>query len=198
MCHRDQATNPDEVRTAFFYCARDPAEAWRADPREIMSCILEQLSSSKGEIPALVHQRYKEKVTEAKECEPERLRLDEIIDAMLDLLKTNPATIIIDALDECDPQSRQSLFHALRSILAKSGGVVKIFVSSRDDNDVVNQFTSYPNIYITTQDNSKDIEDFIHVQVTAAIKEQRLLCGNVSANLEQHIIKSLIKQAQGM
>lgn len=197
-CRQDDAAYPNRMRTAFFYCARDPAETWRADTREIMSCILEQLSSSTEHIPTSVLQRYQEKVLEAKGHEPERLQLDEITDTMLDLLKTGPATIVIDALDECDAQGRQSLFSALQSVLAKSENALKIFVSSRDDHDVVKQFTQYPNVYITTEDNKKDIEDFVRIKVTAAINEKRLLCGNVSPNLEQHIIESLINQAQGM
>lgn len=46
-------------------------------------------------------------------------------------------TIVIDALDECDLERRADLLETLETILRESPHLVKIFVSSRDDQDIV-------------------------------------------------------------
>lgn len=46
-------------------------------------------------------------------------------------------TIVIDALDECNSNERQYLLDSIEQILQDSFSLVKIFVSSRDDQDIV-------------------------------------------------------------
>jgi hypothetical protein len=51
--------------------------------------------------------------------------------------------IVIDALDECDPGKRADLFDLLNDIRDQSLNLVKIFVSSRDDSDIVRDFQEH-------------------------------------------------------
>ena len=185
---------------AYFYCARNVAEPERADPDEVLRSILEQLSSSDESLPIRdpVVKAYKEKKKEAKGRSPERLTLDETVDVILELLETNPAIIVIDALDECDPARRQDLFLALRKIIQESASLVKVFVSSRDDHDIVHQLHDSPNLYIHSEDNGADIDRFVHSQVAQAIRDEKLICGNVSESLRDHVIKTLTSKAEGM
>lgn len=46
-------------------------------------------------------------------------------------------TIILDALDESDPENLPEILNTLQDILPHSSGLVKIFVSSRDDQDIM-------------------------------------------------------------
>ena len=169
-------------------------------PDEILRCILEQLSSpeaSKPIRPPVVAQ-YKQKKREAKGRNPEKLTLEETQDTLLALLHINPATIVIDALDECDPYSRHELLDALDEITCKSASLVKVFVSSRDDGDIVCRLDNSPNVYIHAHDNKADIERFVHTKVTEAIEKKRLIRGKVSEQLQNQIIETLIDGAQGM
>lgn len=52
---------------------------------------------------------------------------------ILGLLEDDPATIIIDALDECDPARVHELLINLDEIIQKTAGLVKVFVSYRHD-----------------------------------------------------------------
>lgn len=187
---------------AYFYCTRSTAEPERADPDEIMRSILRQLSCSKADLPIRepVAKMYKEMKEEADEdgCEPAKLRVAECVDLILALLERNPATIIIDALDECDPGRRHELLLAFDKIIRNSANVVKIFVSSRDDNDIVHRLANSPSVVIRAIDNSEDIERFVRFQLDQSIIEQRLRSGIVSEELKSHIISVLIKGAQGM
>lgn len=163
---------------------------------------MRQLSSSEPGLPIRkpVVDAYKKMKDEADrdESDPLELSLEECVDLILALLQDNPATIIIDALDECDPALRCELLNALDKIIQDSPNIVKVLVSSRDDHDIVNRLDNSPNLYICAKDNSKDIVNFVRYQVDLAIRDKKLLCGNVTGILKDHIIETLIQKAEGM
>lgn len=185
---------------AYFYCSRDTAEPERSDPDHVMRSILEQLSSSDMEAPIRqpVLRAYLDRKREARGRRPDRLALDECTEIILQLLDTDPVVIVIDAMDECDPSRRQDPLLALKQIIRESASVVKIFVSSRDDKDIVNRMASASEVYIKAADNSKDIEYFTRSQVTRAIDEGRILGGEFSQTLQEQITETLISKANGM
>jgi hypothetical protein len=129
---------------------------------------------------------------------PVKLSVEDSTELIITLLDYNPATIVIDALDECQPNRRYELINALNDIIKKSANLVKVFVSSRDDIDIVLKLTEVPNIFINASDNRKDIEDFVYYEVDHAITNKRLLHGQVSDELKSRIINTLIDGANGM
>jgi predicted ATPase len=130
--------------------------------------------------------------------EPLRLNLKETTDLIINLLKTNPATIIIDALDECDNERRPELLKALDRIIDESSSIAKVLVSSRDDNNIVCHLDRSPNIFIEAKDNGDDIKRFTQREVARSTDDKHLLSGKVSAELEKQITDTLIDRAQGM
>lgn len=126
---------------AFFYCSRSTAEPERAKPVEILSALLRQLSSSKPEIPIrdAVAKEYQIRKKKAEEdCSPlKKLTIKDCTDLILQLNTERPAMIIIDALDECDEATRHELLESLDKIVSQSESLIKVFVSSRDDVDIV-------------------------------------------------------------
>lgn len=185
---------------AYFYCSRDTAEPERADPGEVLRSILEQLSSSDMDAPlrqpAVL--AYRERKREARGRKPEKLSLEESAEVILQILEENPAIIVIDALDECDAIGRHDLIRSLREIIRESASIVKIFLSSRDDKDIVKQMATASEVYIKAEDNSKDIEDFTKFEVGRAIQQMRILNGEVSETLKVDIIETLNSKANGM
>ncbi|TGO46429.1 hypothetical protein BOTNAR_0588g00050 [Botryotinia narcissicola] len=114
--HRDRAQqHHGSAPIAYFYCARTIDEPERADPTEIMRNILEQLCSLDAETPIRepVSKSYLARRKEARGRTPEKLNLEETIDIVLELLESNPAIIVIDGLDECDPIKRNDLLLGL-------------------------------------------------------------------------------------
>src|SRR4051794_27099677 len=118
---KERSTNTASEPIAYFYCTRNAAEEKRADPDEIMRCILRQLSCSTSDLPIRepVAKKYKEMKKEADDdgCDPAKLTVTESVELILALLESNPVTIIIDALDECDPARRGELLSALDEII---------------------------------------------------------------------------------
>jgi hypothetical protein len=135
-----------------------------------MRSILEQLSGSNTDlqIKRPVVAAYKEKKIEVKGRMPEKLGILETVDLIVTLLNEDPAIIILDALDECDASERHKLLNALDTIIHESSSLVKVFVSSRDDGDLVCQLALSPNVFIRASDNGADIERFVHTEVARA------------------------------
>ena len=106
-----------------------------------MGALLRQLCSSKPDLPIkeLVAREYENRKKKAEEdCSRiKRLSVEDCTKLIIELTQDDGAFIVIDALDECEEELRHELLFAFDSILQNSGGLVKIFVSRRDDIDIV-------------------------------------------------------------
>ena len=162
---------------AYFYCARDNADPQRAEPEEALRSIARQLSGVDIDMPIRYPTIKMHTHTCGNRFSARRLTVDETVELILQLTNENPATLIIDALDECEPLRRHELLEALDTIVSKSANIVKVLVSSRDDSDIVCRLDNSPNLYIHAHDNDNDIRQFIHVEVDTAIRQKRLLGG---------------------
>ena len=128
----------------------------------------------------------------------EPLSTSEATDHLLKAGAETPLTIFIDALDECRSDQRHKLLQALDLLVQNSPHVVKIFITSRDDIDIVMRLQKSPNIYVSARENGADINQFVDTIVQKAISDGRLLNGNISLDFQAHIIESLARKAQGM
>lgn len=183
----------------YFYCTRSAAEPERSEPDVVLASILRQLSCvepGKALLPPVV-EKYKRQGEGFKSRGP---RLEDSLDLVKTLTEAyGVTTIIVDALDECNPETRQSLLDALEEILQESAGLVKIFVSSRDDQDIVGQFRDSPNFDITPRRNTKDIENYVRTETENLVKKRRLLRNSGARNEMQDLIINQVSQgAAGM
>jgi hypothetical protein len=106
---------------AFFYCSRNTAEPTRSSPDAIVASIARQLSSLGPGLPLLppIVEAYKTRETDG--FASGALRIDESRALIIQLVEHYQlTTIVIDALDECDPESRWELLETLEAILRES------------------------------------------------------------------------------
>lgn len=182
---------------AYFYCNRNETE--RQDPDCVFRAILRQLACTKtGELYAPVIDYYKALKNDGFASGD--LGIRDSTNLIIQLLKEvyPKTTIVIDALDECDPKARENLFEALQNITSLAPDLVKIFVSSRDDDDIKQNFEGLPNLYIEANDNAEDIARFVESKVSECIQKRKLLKGKVKPQLKESICKSLSNDANGM
>jgi len=107
--------------------------------------------------------------------------------------------IVVDALDECDPEKRTDLLEALESILRESASLVKIFISSRDDQDIVWHLRSYPNLELSSDKNKDDIILFVQKETDSLIERGKLLRWSTDKeSLRTKIKEKVTKDADGM
>jgi hypothetical protein len=184
----------------FFYCSRNPAEPARSDPKAILASLARQLSSLEPGKPLLQPSIDLYKKAEAEGFASGQLQVEESRQLVMQLIELYPqTTVIIDALDECDPITRLEFLQALEHILRSSSSLVKIFISSRNDQDIVLELSGYPNVAIDSQRNSSDIEQFVKAEVEQLIRARKLLrYSNAQTKMKEVIIDKVIEGAAGM
>ncbi len=183
---------------AYFYCEKGSAEAERSDPTEVLRSIARQLSGDDPRTPVRLPLISKYNNFTRPGVRFRRLDIEECIQLILDLTEDNPATIVVDALDEVDASARYKLLDAFDQIIGRSTNIVKIFASSRDDGDIVCRLAESPNLYISAKDNEGDIDKFVDDQLAKAIGSKRLLNGNVSPILAKTISEVLKRDSNAM
>ncbi len=127
-----------------------------------------------------------------------RLRAAESVRLILDTTVANPATIVLDAVDEIQSSSRHILLSALIQIVQHSLSVVKVFVTSRDDSNIHALLSDNVAVRIQNEHTRKDMDEFVHQEVSSAIQNRRMLNGVVSDNLKQDLMSILIAEAGEM
>lgn len=188
--------NPPPV---YFYCSRNAAEPERSNPDAILASIVRQLSCVQPGVPLRpsIIEKYERK---GQGFLSSGLRLEESRDLILELVKQyRMTTIVIDALDEIDSEKRHALLEALEDILQEAVGLVKVFVSSRDDQDIVCTLEEYPSLGLASDKNQRDIEQFVRTETERLISKRRLLrYSKCKEELKYLIIEQVSKGADGM
>ncbi|KAF5591597.1 het-E-1 heterokaryon incompatibility protein [Fusarium subglutinans] len=144
---------------AFFYCKRD--EENRRNPRDILRSILRQLATPIKETGGrMIHVALKDL--------PQRLALngttldvstcERLIRELIE--GYSRTTIILDALDECDRNTREELIGVLGN-LTNGSSKLRVFISSRPDEDILRHFKGTPTMEIEATDNEEDISSFV-------------------------------------
>jgi hypothetical protein len=127
--------------------------------------------------------------------ENRKLTLEETKELILDVTEVYPSTtIVIDAVEECDPNIRLQLLDALEEISARSVNLVKILVTSRSHENIASEHWS--TLGIRQGDNAEDIKKFIDHQVNSRMR--RFLRGKDADKLKQQVVKTLAEGAGGM
>ncbi|KAI1325809.1 hypothetical protein F5Y16DRAFT_253655 [Xylariaceae sp. FL0255] len=185
---------------AYFYCSRNPAEPGRSDPEKILASIVRQLSSSERGKPLISPTIKTYEANEEEGFPTDGLQLQDSYDLLLKILDNYPtAMIVIDALDECDPRTRQALLDRLSGILRSSNTLVKIFVSSRNDQDIVYNLRDYPTLEISSDLNRNDIHRFVECETYRLIDQGKLLRSSQNQNvLRQKIVEVISAGAHDM
>ena len=190
----------DSPHPVFFYCSRNPAEPTRSQPQAILASLARQLSCLEPGKPLLAPSVNLFKEKEAEGFASGSLQMDESLNLVLQLIAQYPlTTIVIDAMDECEPQKRHELLEALEKVLQNSSSLVKIFVSSRNDQDIVLRLRHYPNLEINSQRNDGDIARFVNDQVEKLVQDGRLLpYSDSETEMKKLIVDKVIEGAAGM
>ena len=173
MVKRFQASQ--SALPVYFYCARTAAEPERSNPNAVLASILRQLSCVQPDAPLLspVIEKYKR---HGEGFKSKGLDIEDSRDLIVRLVEDyDMSIIVVDALDECDPNMRQDLLDAFEHILKESAGLVKIFVSSRNDQDIVYTLRDYPNLDIVSNMNTADIEAYVKIETQKLVKSGQLL-----------------------
>ncbi|EEB87376.1 hypothetical protein MPER_15283, partial [Moniliophthora perniciosa FA553] len=137
---------------------------------------------------------------ESSDSTSKRISASRTLPLLRQLIALFPITyIVIDALDECDQDTRLDLLDMFLELLDDPIHLVKIFVSSRDDQDISDTLGAFPSILVSPARNGGDVAHFIRQQTQALIVKRRLLRFSRDKELlKEAIINKLTESADGM
>lgn len=199
----EHSLNPLSAPIAYFYCGDNGLGRSWTDPEEAMRSLTRQfaiIDKKKPKINEQIALEYARREAQAKldGFEIPKLQASDCADLILNLLGTNPAVIVVDGVDEIEEHRRHELLGPLIRIRDESASVVKIFVSSRDNVNVITSLPDASVFRVQEIDTRNDMELFVEYCVTNAISTRSLLHGNVSDNLRHEIKKFLLDRAGEM
>lgn len=100
---------------------------------------------------------------------------------------------MIDALDECDPESRDIIIDALNTLVSETNNTVKIFISSRPDPDIQALLVGSTSVAIQASHNQADIQKFLEIQLDNLARKTAFI-----GRMKAKIIAKLLEGCQGM
>jgi len=180
-------------KIAYFYCNR--AEENRRDPESILNTLIQQLVQIDDKrVLKPVVDIYTDR--ENKGQKSSKLTLTESQEVLIKITDIySQTTIFLDALDEVKREIRINLLEALRQVIEMSKNLVKIFATSRNDPDILNEFRTFPRIDVKPEDHARDIDMFIKSKVE---HNKQLLLGTASDELQCEICDVLGSRSKGM
>jgi hypothetical protein len=185
---------PNDEALAYFYCDRN--ESIRQDPELILNSFARQLSVSQNgdaiqrSLVQLYYQKRKTGFASGK------LKMEETRDILLQLVRIYAqTTLVLDALDECDKETRTQLVDILDTLVTQSPKPVKIFISSRPDRDIKHRFECGPNVHIKATDNRVDIAKFVDDKLKNSPDHWR---NSISPDLKREIRETIVNKSEGM
>lgn len=187
---------------AYFYCKRDNTEYDRQDPNAILAAIVKQLARPKDGLPLHEAVVKEYKLREEDGFSKGALQLEKSRDIIIDLANFyRCTTIILDALDECDKHKRGELIEAFRHIIKKASNLVRILISSRDDDDISYELSRTTDLRVKATDN-RDIEQYVNAEVSTSIEKGGLLRRvprvEIDEAFKSRLATALINGADGM
>lgn len=123
------------------------------------------------------------------------LNFEESRDILLQLAPCyQQITLVLDALDECNKQTRQQLLDALDMLVNQSKSCVKVFISSRPDEDIKRRFGDGLNMEIKATDNRDDIAKFVDEKIENSSGWQ----DEITPEMKKEIRETLVDKSEGM
>lgn len=178
---------------AYFYCSRNTAEPQRANPQSILACIARQLSRQSQAQPiapptlALYNKLHSR---DGSRGIPSITDLSCLIRELTELY--DRSLIVVDALDECDQDTRWELVEALESITG-SASLVKVFVSSREEGDLRLSLQTHSGLQVTSLENEDDVRKFVEFETERLVAKKQLLAYIRKKETKEELI-NLIKE----
>ncbi|KAI0126034.1 hypothetical protein BJ170DRAFT_458596 [Xylariales sp. AK1849] len=177
----------------LFFCDRSRED--RRDPLSVLCSLVRQLSFSRNSAKVMPCTAAKYLGKKQDGFASSHLAMDECRALLVELANIYPqTTIVIDGLDECDPKSRHALMEALAYIVTKSSGLVKVFIASRNDDDIKDQYEGGENLNIQASHNQSDIDKY----VANKMKQTKWCRERISQEIKSQVLKTFQVKSQGM
>lgn len=199
----DQETGQEFRRLTIFYFSNDKAKSGRdvtfskSDLKEALRSIVSQLATTKQD--RYVAPILREKFDASGLGSDVQMPLDysDCVEILVQISKSSPVTIVLDAFNECDQDKSLALIKHLKEVMRQSPDLFEVFSSTRS----LNELKADPSIEVTEERNKDDVREFIEITLDKRINDEELLNRVVEPKLTQlrvRVRNTLIGRAQNM
>ena len=164
-----RVSKKDAVAAYYFF---DSSQKESLSPYTFLRSILHQVLRTELLNPALQRRLEAIFVGPNGNREPEIDELEELIIGLSDKLQN--VTILVDGIDEAEPEDQRLVLHILKNAIEKSQAVIKLFISSRPGVNVPIFFSGngqLTHVNILAQDTQTEIDKVIRFRVENVAKE---------------------------
>ncbi|KAG7073014.1 ankyrin protein [Colletotrichum scovillei] len=192
--NRDKVDNNFDEGFAFFYYSKNDKNVTDDPVNNILRSFLRQLAR----VPHYANRVFNDLASLCRNMERDQRAFTPNLcrDKISVLVKALPrTTLVLDSLDELEPQQMQEIISFLVSLVNTSERPVKIFVSSRFSTDICNEINNANNeptrIDIAEQ-NQRDIKTFVLEET------ERIDCHWRNDDIRGKVVETISKDARGM
>ncbi|KAI1740272.1 hypothetical protein F4680DRAFT_448032 [Xylaria scruposa] len=182
-----------DVKIAYFFCDRN--RYTHQDPISLLCSLVRQLSLTADRLsinPCTIDIYNRKRATGFASS---GLTLKECLELLVELTNSHELTyIIIDGLDESELETRDKLMEVLQNLVSQCKTPLKLFISSREDEDIKQQFRDGRDLRITAADNQADIERF----VVSRLGANRWCQSSLGDRTRREIMRTFTEKSQGM
>lgn len=179
----------------YFYCDRNRAD--HGDPASILRSLIRQLSTDKDDTEVCHAVEEQWRLERRKGFPSKELTFDTCKKVFPRLVAAHTKTIIvIDGLDECGKETRFELMRILDDIIKDPSCFVKIFIASRDDQDLVQNYIGRTHLQVRADDNGDDIQSYVLQRL--ADSPNSWFREKISPGLKDTILDTFSKKSEGM
>jgi NACHT domain. len=190
------------VTCAYFFCDDSNAEPERGRADSILRGLIRQLAvdSVTRSIDQAVLSAYEKRLEAAQQMRVDmaRLNVEECLSMLLDLTATNPAYIVIDAIDQLGQDERAVLIETMKKLVDQSASIIKVFFTSCNNAHVEALLLGNTKLRVTSDCVQTDVRGFANRQVEEANARRRVLNGTATSKLIDKMKEHLISRAGEM
>ncbi|OJJ38175.1 hypothetical protein ASPWEDRAFT_312432 [Aspergillus wentii DTO 134E9] len=187
-------TQTHDNAVAYFYC--NYKQESRRDPQKILQSLVKQIAKCPQRDS--IHQNTVDVYRRNQNIGggSAELSFAESEDMLCELAQGySQVTLILDALDECDQSLRGKLIKAFDLLITRCDRNIKVFISSRRDDDIKRRLENRVNIGLEVTNNTDDINKFVLQRIEDGQDDRRKPICNA---LKDEIVMTLGEKSQGM
>lgn len=190
------STNDNHEAFAYFYCNKQ--DPMRREPKEILRNIIRQMATGpwrEGGKSETIHETVHD-LWETSQGTGISSTFAQWQTCLLALIDTYPrTTIVLDGFDECEEEGRKELIELFETLATRPSEdtPVKLFVSTRPQDDVLQYLDKYPAIQMKHKHNADDIETFVRTKIAAHSRWYKM-----SEDFRIKVIRTLLEKSGEM
>ena len=179
-----------------MYCRHDASRSADHDERSassLFALFIKQLVWKVRQLPHIVRDFGRQYMSDARNPS-----LEKYVNILRDISQDfDRIFLIIDSLDECEENERQSVIRSCQDLLSVLPSY-RVFITSRREDDIEREFLrqKLPMIQIEARNTKADIKAFVEKEVSKLITSNELRLQN--QDLKQRIISTLVDESDGM